>query len=114
MVVFSGVLWFMLLFRIFVDVFTRDDIGGRAKAGRVVLTLVLPFLGVFTYLVSQRRAMRERSARAVERQGAASDADTRPVAADAEAEQLAKARGLLPSGAITPGELQRMVPSVHS
>jgi hypothetical protein len=36
------------------------------------------------------------------------------VAADAEAEQLAKARGLLQSGAITPEEYQRMVPSVHS
>jgi hypothetical protein len=36
------------------------------------------------------------------------------VAADASAEQLTKARGLLQSGAITPEEYQRLVPSAHS
>jgi len=114
LIIFSWILWFMLLFRVYGDLFTRQDIGGWAKAGWVVLTLVLPFLGVFVYLVSQGRAMSERATAAVERQRAASEAYIRSVAADAEAEQLAKARGLLQSGAITPEEYQRMVPSVHS
>jgi hypothetical protein len=114
LIIFCWVLWFMLLFRVYGDLFTRHDIGGWAKAGWIVLTLVLPFLGVFLYLISQGRSMGERAAQAVERQRAASDAYIRSVAADAEAEQLAKARGLLQSGAITPEEYQRMVPSVHS
>lgn len=114
LIIFSWVLWFMLLFRVYGDLFTRQDLGGWAKAGWVVLTLLMPFLGVFIYLISQGRAMSERATAAVERQRAASDAYIRSVAADAEAEQLAKARGLLQSGAITPEEYQRMVPSVHS
>jgi hypothetical protein len=114
LIIFCWVLWFMLLFRVYGDLFTRHDIGGWAKAGWIVLTLVLPFLGVFLYLISQGRSMGERAAQAVGRQRAASDAYIRSVAADAEAEQLAKARGLLQSGAITPEEYQRMVPSVHS
>jgi hypothetical protein len=64
----------------------------------------------------------ERAGRAVEQQPAASHAYVRAyirayirsVAADAEAVQLAKARGLLQSGAIIPDEFRRMVPSVHS
>ena len=114
LVIFGWVLWFMLLFRVYGDLFARSDIGGWAKAGWIVLTLVLPLLGVFIYLISQGRSMSERATQTVERQRAANEAYIRSVAADAEAEQLAKARGLLQSGAITPEEYQRMVPSVHS
>ncbi|MGK5113945.1 MULTISPECIES: PLD nuclease N-terminal domain-containing protein [unclassified Geodermatophilus] len=111
LIIFSWVLWFMLLFRVYGDLFTRRDIGGWSKAGWVVLTLVLPFLGVFIYLIGQGRGMVERSASAIEQQRAATDAYVRSVAAGAEAEQLAKARGLLESGAITPEEYRHMVPA---
>ena len=111
LIIFGWVLWFMLLFRVYGDVFTRQDIGGWAKTGWVVLTLLLPFLGVFIYLISQGREMAERAARAAERQRAVSDAYIRSVAADAEAEQSAKARSLLQSGAITTEEFERMTPT---
>jgi hypothetical protein len=111
LIVFGWVLWFMLLFRVYGDVFSRDDIGGWAKAGWVVFTLVLPFLGVFVYLISQGRGMAERVGRGLEQQRAATDAHIRAVAADAQAEQMAKARGLLQSGAITREEFERMVPA---
>jgi hypothetical protein len=114
LMIFCWVLWFTLLFRVYGDLFARSDIGGWAKAGWVVLTLLLPFLGVFVYLISQGRAILERSVREDERRRAATDAYIRSVAADASAEQLTKARGLLQSGAITPEEYQRLVPSVHS
>jgi hypothetical protein len=112
--IFAWVLWFMLLWRVYGDLFARQDIGGLAKTGWVVLTFVIPYLGVFIYLVSQGRGMAERAARAVERQREVSDAYIRSVATDAEAEQLAKARGLLQSGAITADEFQRMVPAGRS
>jgi hypothetical protein len=111
LIIFGWVLWFMLLFRVYGDLFSRRDIGGWAKTGWVVLTLLLPFFGVFVYLISQGGAMAERSAGAIERQRAASDAYIRSVAADAEAEQSAKARSLLQSGAITPEEFERMTPA---
>jgi hypothetical protein len=114
LLIFGWVLWFMLLFRVFGDLFSRDDVGGWAKTGWVVFTLVLPFLGVFTYLIAQGRGMGDRALRRIEQQRAASDAYIRSVAARTEEEQLAKARELLRSGAITPEEFQRMVPSLHS
>jgi hypothetical protein len=114
LVIFAWVLWFMLLFRVYGDLFTRDDIGGWAKTGWVVLTLVLPILGVFIYLIAEGRSMTERANRAIERQREATDAYIRSVAADAENQQMAKAKGLLQSGAITPEEYARMVPTAHS
>jgi hypothetical protein len=108
LMIFCWIAWFMLLFRVYGDLFSRDDIGGGAKTGWVVLTLFLPFLGVFVYLITQGRGMAERAERAVERQRAATDDHIRRVAAEAEAERLAKARGLVESGALTPEEFQRL------
>jgi hypothetical protein len=122
LLIFAWVMWFMLLFRVYGDLFSRRDIGGGAKFGWVVFTLFLPFLGVFVYLITQGRGMADRAVEAIARQQAAADAHiravatdahTRAVATDAEAEQIAKARGLLQSGAITREEYDRMVP-VHS
>jgi hypothetical protein len=114
LMIFGWVLWFLLLFRVYGDLFGRDDIGGWAKTAWVVFTLFLPFLGVFVYLISQGRGMADRTLRAVEQQRAASDAYIRSVAATAEADQLEKARNLVQSGAITPDEFARMVPSART
>ena len=110
LLIFCWVLWFRLLFRVYGDLFTRSDIGAAGKTGWVLLTLVLPFLGVFVYLLSQGRGIVDRSLREEERRRARTDAYIRSVAADAEAEKMAKARGLLESGAITPEEFQRLTP----
>ena len=112
--IFAWIAWFMLLFRVYGDLFARDDIGGWAKTAWIVFTLFLPFLGVFVYLITQGRSMAERAALAVDRHRAATDDYIRSVAADAEAERIAKARGLVQSGAITPEEFQRLAPQVHS
>src|SRR3954463_11371560 len=114
LLIFGWVLWFMLLFRVYGDLFSRGDIGGWAKTGWVAFTLFLPFLGVFVYLISQGRAMGERAIARMEQQRVASDAYIRSVAAEAESDQRAKANGLLESGAVTPEEFQRMVPAAHN
>jgi hypothetical protein len=109
---FCWVLWFWLLYRVYADLFSRRDIGGWAKTGWVLFTILLPFLGVFVYLITQGRSMTERTELAVERQRATTDAYIRSVAADADSVQSAKARDLLDSGAITRDEYDRMVPKV--
>jgi len=114
LMVFSWILWFWLLFRVYSDLFKRQDIGGGAKTGWVVFTIFLPFIGVFVYLITQGRSMADRSMHELERQRAATDAYIRSVAADADSAQVAKARGLLESGAITTDEFDRMVQKVHS
>ena len=115
LIIFCWVAWFMLLFRVFGDLFSRDDIGGGAKTLWVLFTLVLPFLGVFVYLVTQGRNMADRARRELELQRGAHDDYIRTVAADAAAEQYGKARALRQSGAITSEEFDRLTsPKVSS
>ena len=109
MIVFAWILWFWLLFRVFADLFKRHDMGAGVKTLWVVFVLFLPLIGTFTYLITQGRSMAERAQREVDQQRAATDAYIRSVAADADSAQLAKARDLLESGAITSDEFDRMV-----
>ena len=69
LVFFGWVIWFWLLITVFGDLFSRHDISGWGKAGWVVLVVLLPYLGVFIYLIAQgahmaeRREQRSRAAR---------------------------------------------------
>jgi hypothetical protein len=109
LIIFGWILWFWLLIRVYGDVFSRRDMGGLAKTGWVVFTLVLPFIGVLMYLITQGRSMEERKQRALDEQRAATEAYIRSVAAGADTTQQSKARDLLDSGAITSDEFDRMV-----
>ena len=102
LVFFMWVIWFWLLITIFSDLFRRD-LSGWAKTGWVIFLIILPFLGVFIYLITQSKAMAER--RNQEAQAAQSQFDSyvRNVSGGS-AEQIAKGKELLDSGAITPEE----------
>jgi len=102
---FMWVIWIWLLIVVFSDLFRRHDCSGWAKAGWSVFIICLPFLGVFVYLIAQGKQMGER--RMAEVQAAQSDMDqyVKSVAASADpAEQIAKAKQLLDSGAIDQAE----------
>ena len=58
---FVWVLWFWLLFTVFADIFRRQDISGWGKAGWLIFAIILPYLGVFVYLISQSSGMTERN-----------------------------------------------------
>ena len=66
--IFWTVLWFALLFiwiwlliRVFADIFRSHDLGGFAKALWVIFVIVVPFLGVFIYLIARGKGMEERT-----------------------------------------------------
>ena len=104
---FMWVIWIWLLIVVFSDLFRRHDTSGWAKAGWAVFIILLPFLGVFIYLIAQGKQMGER--RMAEVQAAQQDMDpyVKQVAASADpAEQIAKAKQLLDSGAITQEEFE--------
>ena len=92
-------IWLTILFRIFGDIFRRKDIGGGTKALWIIFVIVLPFLGVFIYLITQNDGMTQR---ALER-AQAQRADVRSVAGGA-ANEIERAKGLLDSGTITQAE----------
>jgi Short C-terminal domain/Phospholipase_D-nuclease N-terminal len=106
---FMWVIWIWLLIVVFSDLFRRHDASGWAKAGWSVFIICLPFLGVFVYLIAQGKQMGER--RMAEVQAAQQDMDTyvKSVAASADpAEQIAKAKQLLDSGAIDQAEFDAL------
>ena len=108
-VFFMWILWFWLLFTVFGDLFRRHDISGWAKAGWTFFVIILPFLGVFIYLIAEGRAMGERNVRQAQAAQAQMDTYVRSVASSTNAsEQIAQAKGLLDNGTITQTEFDQL------
>ena len=103
---FGFIIWMMLLFSIFGDLFGRHDIGGWAKAGWIVLVIVLPILGTLIYLGTQASGMAERKAQQMAAAQSQFDQYVRETAGtgDGGAAQIAPAKQLLDSGAINQAE----------
>ena len=102
---FLWILWFWLLFTVFADIFRRHDISGVGKTGWVLFCILLPFLGVFIYLISQGQHMAERNVSQVRAQQAKMDEYVRETAGSGGAAgEIERAKGLLDTGAITQEE----------
>jgi predicted PurR-regulated permease PerM len=109
LVFFIWVAWFMLLFRVLADIFRRHDIGGGAKTLWVIFVIFLPFLGVFIYIITQNTGMTDRDLGQVQAQQAQFDTYVKSVAGSGgSAEEIAKAKQLLDSGAITQAEFDSL------
>ena len=59
--IFMFILWFWLLITVSSDLFRRHDTSGLGKVLWVILLIVLPYIGIFAYIVSQGRGMAERT-----------------------------------------------------
>ena len=59
---FLFIIWIWLLIMVFMDIFRSHDLGGLAKALWVIFIIILPFLGVFVYLIARGGKMHERAA----------------------------------------------------
>jgi hypothetical protein len=102
---FVWVLWFWLLFTVFGDIFRRHDLSGWAKTGWLIFTILLPFLGVFVYLISQGAGMNERNLERARSQRSQIDDYVRETAGSGgAAAEIEKAKTLLDSGAINQTE----------
>ncbi|MGW1375064.1 SHOCT domain-containing protein [Streptomyces sp. NPDC002446] len=109
--IFLWVLWFVLLFRIIMDIFRDDTMNGWAKAGWLVLVIVLPFLGVFVYVLARGKGMGKREVDHARAQQQAFDAYVRETARGAgptsEVDELAKLSEIRARGDITDEEFRR-------
>ena len=99
-VIFIFVMWFWLLITIMGDLFSRSDVGGFGKVMWVILLVVLPFLGVFLYLLTQSNGMAERS---TAKMAKARD-DLRHVVGFSVADELEKLGKMKAAGSITEAE----------
>jgi hypothetical protein len=60
LIIFIWIAWIFLVFRIFVDIFRSHDMGGWAKALWSIFIILVPFLGVFVYLIARGHGMAQR------------------------------------------------------
>ncbi len=102
---FIWIAWFMLLFRVFADVFRRHDIGGGKKTLWIIFVIIVPFLGVFIYLIAEGHGIAERDMTSAKQSKQEFDAYVQSVSSGGgAAADIEKAKGLLDSGAITQSE----------
>ena len=101
--VFMFVVWFWLLITIFGDLFRRN-MSGLGKLLWVIVLLVLPYLGVFIYVISQGRGMAQRQNERVQQ---ARD-DLRQVVGFSVADELEKLERLKSTGVISNDEYTRL------
>ena len=110
LIFFFWVIWIWILVTVLIDVFRRHDIGGWTKALWCVFMIVLPYLGVFVYLISQGKGMAERRADEIKASQASFDSYVRDVATSESSptDQIHKAKQLLDSGAIDQAEFDSL------
>ena len=104
---FLFVIWIWLLIMVFMDIFRSHDMGGGAKALWVIFVIVLPFLGVFVYLIARGGKMHERQAAEAAQQQQAFDQyvkETAGTSGASSADQLSKLADLKTQGVITDAE----------
>ena len=105
---FFWVIWIWIVVTVLIDVFRRHDIGGFAKALWVIFVVILPWLGVLIYLIVEHDGMRERSLKQAQAQKDAFDDYVRETAGGGAAADIAKAKELLDTGAITQAEFDAL------
>jgi predicted membrane channel-forming protein YqfA (hemolysin III family) len=102
--IFIFVLWFWLIITVFGDLIRRDDVSGVGKALWVIALILLPYVGVFVYLLSQGSGMAERKNRQIQQ---ARDEIRRTVGFSV-ADEIEKLDRLKTSGAVTIEEYARL------
>jgi Phospholipase_D-nuclease N-terminal len=102
--IFLLILWFWLLMTVAGDLFRRDDVSGFGKVLWVILLIVLPYIGIFAYLLTQGRSMAQRNNAQAER---ARD-ELRRVVGYSVADEITKLDKLKSAGSITEQEYSRL------
>lgn len=102
--VFIFILWFWLLITVAGDLFRRKDVSGWGKVLWVILLIVLPYIGIFAYLLTQGRGMAERNeARTLQARN-----DLRQIVAFSAADEIEKLDRLKAAGSISEQEHARL------
>ncbi len=103
-VIFMFVLWIWLLISVFSDLFRRKDISGGGKVLWVIFLIILPYLGVLAYVLTQGGGMAERQQAQAEK----ARTDLRDMIGFSVADEIKKLDELKASGSITDAEYQKL------
>jgi Short C-terminal domain/Phospholipase_D-nuclease N-terminal len=105
---FMWFIWLWLLIIVFSDVFRSRDLSGWGKALWCIFVIILPYLGVFVYLIARGHKMGEHAAQAAQQQDAAFRQYVQDATAASPADQLTKLAELRTTGAIDDAEYQQL------
>jgi type VI protein secretion system component VasK len=115
--VFWSMLWFFLFFIwiwllivVFGDIFRSDDMSGWSKALWCIFIIVLPYLGVFVYLIARGHKMQEHSIKEAQAQEAQLRQYVQNVAGSgggSAADEIARLADLRDKGVISEAEFQQ-------
>ncbi len=109
LIFFAFFIWIWLLFTVFADLFRRDDISGWAKAAWIIFVIIVPYLGVFVYLIAEHKGMADRSMKQEKAAKSEMAQYVRSVADESDpASQIAKAKTLLDQGTISQTEFDQI------
>jgi ABC-type Fe3+ transport system permease subunit len=102
--------FFVILFQVVFDLFRDHELSGWAKAGWLIFIVVLPYLGLFVYLIARGRGMAERAAkeRAANREAMEEYIRTTAGGGGGPASEIAAAKSLLDSGSITQEDFEAL------
>ena len=106
---FLFIIWIWLLIMVFMDVFRSHDMSGWAKALWVIFIIILPFLGVFVYLIARGGKMHEWAAEQAAQQQKAFDQYVKQAAGtpgESSADQLHKLADLKSQGVLSDAEFE--------
>lgn len=97
--------WFMCLFWVLGDIFRSKDLGGVGKTAWILFVIIVPWLGILVYVIARGHGMQERQLEQDSQALAADQAYIKSVAGGTTAaDQIASAKSLVDSGAITQDE----------
>jgi hypothetical protein len=103
-------IWLWLLITVFGDIFRSHDLGGFAKALWVIFVIVVPYLGVFIYLIARGHKMSEHALEAAQAQQAAQQAYIQSAvgASPSTADELARLADLKNQGVLSDAEFEQL------
>jgi hypothetical protein len=110
LIIYALFIYIVILFRVIGDLFRDKDTSGWAKAGWIILFVVLPLIGLLIYLIARGHSMAERETRAQATAQADFDSYVRGVAGggDDPVAQIERGKALLDSGAISAEEYEQI------
>ena len=103
-VIFMFVVWIWLLISVFSDLFRRHDVSGGAKVMWLIFLILLPYLGVFSYMFTQGGGMAERT----QAQATKAREELRNIVGFSVADEIRKLDELKMKGSITDIEYQQL------
>jgi hypothetical protein len=102
-------IWIWLLILVFGDIFRSHDLSGWGKALWTIFVILVPYLGVFVYLIARGHKMQEHAAQSAAAQDAAMRQYVQEVASTSSpADEIAKLADLKAKGVIDDAEYERL------